>query len=391
MKEVEQKCFSWVERNGSLLFVLAATLLSLAARVPMRDFVSKDMAESLLPWYAQIAENGGFRGLGTQVGNYNLPYQSLIALMTSIPIQPVYAYKICSVLFDYLLAVAAGGIVRHITGDRLKSALCYGAVVFLPTVALNSAMWGQCDSIFTFFLAACFLMLLKEKYTVAFLLYGASLAFKLQAVFFLPFLLFFYGKEKKFSVLQFLLCLIPPVVLSLGGVLQGRSLLDILRVYRSQTTDSAEISYSYPSFWNGLLKNGEEEHLAQVELLAIFVALAMLAGLVLTLWRSKRAFAETEHLSIVVFLTYTCVLFLPCMHERYGYPYLLFGLMLAFADLKMIPILLGMIMLDLQTYGHYLFGTPRAPWELLVGLNMLCWLACGGRIFMKDRKDRKSA
>ncbi len=388
MKQTEQKIFSWVEDHGALLFGIAATLLSLAARFPMRDFISKDMTESLLPWYAQIAENGGFRGLGTQVGNYNLPYQSMIALMTTLPVSPVYAYKISSVLFDYLLALAAMGIVRHITGDRLKSALCYGAVVLLPTVALNSAAWGQCDSIFTFFLAACFLMLLKEKYPAAFLLYGASLAFKLQAVFFLPFLIFYYGKEKKFSILQFLLCLIPPVALSLGGALQGRSLLDILRVYRSQTTDSSEISYSYPSFWNGLLENGEAEHLGQVEMLAIGVTFAMLAGIVLMLWRRKETLTETEHLHIAVFLTYTCVLFLPCMHERYGYPAVLFALMLAFADRRMIPVLLGMIMIDLQTYGHYLFGTPRMPWELLVGLNMICWLACGGRLLEKSRKDR---
>ncbi|MBR6909140.1 MAG: hypothetical protein IKN35_02485, partial [Lachnospiraceae bacterium] len=58
----------------------------------------------LLGWFGQIEQLGRIHALNTQVGNYSVAYQTLIAIMTYININPLYQYKMLSVIFDYVLA-----------------------------------------------------------------------------------------------------------------------------------------------------------------------------------------------------------------------------------------------------------------------------------------------
>ena len=54
-------------------------------------------------------------------------------------------------------------------------------------------------------------------------------------------------------------------------------------------------------------------------------------------------------------MVYTCVLFLPAMHERYGFIYELLALIIVFYDLRTLPLLVAMYYVDCTTYGFYLF------------------------------------
>lgn len=83
----------------------------------------------MLNWFRQFQQVGGFFALSHQIGDYNLLYQTLIALMSQIPINPVYQFKALSVIFDYLLAFLAGYIVSKKEGSTRNFALsmpwCY--------------------------------------------------------------------------------------------------------------------------------------------------------------------------------------------------------------------------------------------------------------------------
>lgn len=46
--------------------------------------------------------------------------------------------------------------------------ITFAVVIMLPTVILNSAYWGQCDSIYTTFIILTLLYLYKGKYHGAF-------------------------------------------------------------------------------------------------------------------------------------------------------------------------------------------------------------------------------
>lgn len=78
------------------------------------------------------------------------------------------------------------------------------AVLFLPTVVMNGAMWAQCDMMYVTFLLLCTLFFYKEKYVISFIWLGVAFSLKLQAVFLCPALLILYVVRKKFSALNFL-------------------------------------------------------------------------------------------------------------------------------------------------------------------------------------------
>ena len=74
----------------------------------------------------------------------------------------------------------------------------------MPTAFSNSALWGQCDSIYTAFVVFTLYFMLEEKYNLAFIMYGFALTFKLQAIFILPCIGIIFLKNRKFSILKIL-------------------------------------------------------------------------------------------------------------------------------------------------------------------------------------------
>ena len=192
MTRLERRALNWAERNRIWLFAAAVSVLAALIRLYGLDFHSGDYDGFLRPWSDEIKANGGLAAIGTQVGNYNVIYQVCIALMTCLPVHPLTAYKGLSVLFDYLLAGSAALVARELTGERVRAALAYAAVLLLPSVFVYSAYWAQCDSIYTCFLMLSVLCLLKGRDTLAFVCVAAAFQFKLQAIFILPFLICLY-------------------------------------------------------------------------------------------------------------------------------------------------------------------------------------------------------
>ena len=390
MTEMERKLIRFLEKHGWLWLYAAATVLSMIARFTLRGVISGDMFIFLRPWAEIMKENGGIHGLGQQLGNYGVLYQTIIALMTYLPIQHEYAYKIFSMVFDFALAAAASAMVREFSGSRLKAFLTYTLLVMLPSVMLNSAAWGQCDSVFTFFCVLCFWLLLREKPFWAFVSWGIAFAFKLQAIFLAPFIVFYYLKARNFSLLNLLVIPLMMILSSLAGILQGRSILAPFQIYAEQAGTYPSISLNYPSFWSLLIKNETEDYYAELSVYCIVFALAVLLVELILLIRRKERYSKSMYLFAAFLMTYTCVLFLPAMHERYSYPYLIFGLMLAVLEPETAVSFVLLMMLDLQTYGAFLFETEAFPWNVLGFLNTACFLSYafywGRRIFFGRRE-----
>ena len=63
--------------------------------------------------------------------------------------------------------------------NKFLELITYALVLIIPTVMLNSGMWGQCDSIYTTFVILALYFLVKEKYSLSFIMLGISFAFKL--------------------------------------------------------------------------------------------------------------------------------------------------------------------------------------------------------------------
>lgn len=341
------------------LAMMAGSVIGLYIRFSLRDFMSVDSYVYLLPWYEEIKANGGLQALKEQVGNYNVLYQFLIAIMTYLPIKSLYAYKLLSMMFDYLLAGAVAWLVYDVTeGENkdCKAALAYMCVILSPVVFLNSSAWAQCDSIYTFFVVIALVAFFKEYYVRAFILYGFAVAFKLQAVFLLPFFLFVYFAKKKFSILNFGIIPVVMCVSGLPGILMGRSVLDIFRIYLGQMNEWEKMSMNYPSFWLLLNDGAVVDSYATLKNVAIAITVTVLAAWMIS-WLVNYVKLDVENMMYMAFiLCYTCVLFLPSMHERYGFIYEILAIVIAFLNKRTCILLLPLCSISMATYGSFLFS-----------------------------------
>lgn len=353
MITIERKVIAWIIQRKNILFFLCITALALAIRYIGRDLISDDMSRCLIPWFDVIQEGGGLVSLRWGVGNYNLLYQTLIALMSFIPINCVYQYKLLSVLFDFILALSAAWYLRKFTGrDWTFFNLAYAFVILLPTVVLNSAFWGQCDAMYTAFVILFLGELYQGKYKLSFIFLGLAFACKLQAVFILPFAVAYYFYKKKFSAVNFGLSLLTFWATGIVAFVYGRGLLEPFRIYAEQSDSYQNMWLSVASFWQLVGDNYQVLHK-----FAVFITLALCgAGLYLILLKRVKLDSPKEFFSAACWFVWVCILFLPAMHERYTYLLDILLLMLALLSVKYVKYALVSISLSLVTYGAYLFG-----------------------------------
>lgn len=341
-----------------IVFVLI-TALGILMRIQLRDQTSGDSLGALIPWYEEIRQYG----LSHQVGNYNFPYQLAIFLLTKLPLKPLHAYKLLSCSFDFLLAVISALVVHHIMQKTERALLTYCAVFLSPVVILNSAAWAQCDSIYVFFALFGTYLLLKNRTFSAMLCFGFSLAFKLQAVFLFPGLLILYFMRKDFPIWHFLAIPLGMVILSLPMLFVGRNLLELVQVYAWQSNTYRFMTMNYPSFYSILSASNYEIYAP----MAILLTISILTLLLFYIAHNKIQMNAQNTVMLLFLSAFTCVLFLPAMHERYGYPYEILAWVLTFLIPQSAPLCIGLLLISLRTYGAYLFGAPIH----------LTWLAIG--------------
>ena len=366
MSKIEKNILSWIDKHLLFILLAACTLVGVIVRLGLKNIASSDFVEFLQPWYEEISETG----LSKQVGNYNLLYQLIIWAMTKLPIRSLYGYKIFSCVFDMVLAVTAFAIVDMIYKHqrREKSVLAYCIVWLSPIVFLNSAAWAQCDAVYSSFCLLAVMMMDRKKYSAGLCLLGIAFAFKLQAVFILPLFFFMYYRRRDFSILQFILVPLSMIGISLpAALIGGRNLAEVISIYADQAIRYQRISMNYPSVWLLLCRANDSSQYAYMRkptvLLTAFALLLMMFW-----WLRKGYKAEGKNLYIMAYLLcYTCVFFLPSMHERYGFLYEVLAIVLAVMIPKMILPAIALICISMNTYGSYLFGIE-------VNISTLAWL-----------------
>lgn len=374
MSQLERRAVDTIVKYRGYLYLFVISLISLFSRFSFRAYSSEDMSYYLLPWFEQIQQEGGLNALSHQVGDYNIFYQFIIALFTYFPknisvFHPQYLYKYLSIFFDYLLAALAGCMAAQFRrSDKLFwFSAAYTAVIMLPTVVLNSSMWGQCDSIFTFFLMASLYAMLNRRDFLCFILFGLSLVFKFQAIFLLPFFVLAYFYFRRFSITFFAL---PPLVLWLSGFpafLYGRSLLAPFTIYLQQSVEYPWMYANLVNFWMFL-----GDYYAIFSKYAICFTLVILGiGLYAVLSGYIKLDSTEGFLAAAAWCLWTCVLFLPAMHERYYYSRDILLILLVFLDWKYWKYTLPELCFSTISYGNYFFGTEAlTTWHLLISLGL---------------------
>lgn len=328
------------------------------------------MQQYLTPWFEEIKAHGGLASLSTQIGDYNILYQTIIALMTYLDIPCIYQYKFLSIVFDFVLAIGVAYFIAYPDKSsnpladvqdketrQVQFNLAYTIVLFLPTVVLNSAYWGQCDSIFTSLLVLFMAFLHKKKFLSAFTLYGIAFAFKFQSILLLPFVICYYFYKKDFSIGWLFVSIVVFYLCNSIGLFYGRTVLEPFEIYFSQTETYSFMYLNIHSFW--MLIGDNYEHLKSFALICTLILCGI--GLYLILSGKKKLDTHEQFLHTAAWFLWTCILFLPAMHERYTYALDIVLLMLCFKNSTYVKYAALSILLSCITYGGYLFhsGTPE--------------------------------
>lgn len=320
MTNIEKRALNYAGRYIFWAVIALAVFISALVRGNLLPVASSDMNQFLLPWYHEIRENGGLWGIPNHSANYSDAYLYLLYFATRLPLQPITAIKLFSLIADYLLALGAAAITWQLQGQNPKrlqwAAVTLAVVALLPTVVLNSAYWGQCDSIYAAFGVWALVCVLRQRWVGTFVLFGLALCFKLQAIFLLPFFLILYVARRKFSIVLFLL---PPGVFLLSNAwsaIYTRNLLAGLLPYVDQVEQGQAAIYVNYHNLSSFVWGREYDYFGKALVLLTFLACFALFAWVLA---TRPRLAGDSLLLLAGWSVMTCVVLLPGMHERYAY------------------------------------------------------------------------
>jgi len=334
--------------------VAALLLTAFVPRLLAMKYETLDYQDFLAPWVEFYRQNGGFRALYRPVGNYNVPYLYFMALFSYSEIRDLYLIKLLSIFFDVLLAWGGMRLVSRLTDSPLRRVGCFFTILLLPTVFLNGAVWGQCDSIYVALAVLALADALEEHPVRAMVLLALSFGFKLQAVFVMPVfaVLLFAGKIRWKHLPVFPLAY---VLLILPAVIAGRPFFDTLLIYfRESGTVGTALNYNSSSVY-GLFRSFE--HPESAAKLGIVAAFAFLLVLLVICFVFRKRLNDRLIVIAALLMAVGIPFFLPHMHDRYFFAADALSLILVFG----LPILSPVAALTqfASLLGYYAYFVKR--------------------------------
>lgn len=338
-----------------LLAVLA--VLAFAVRwVGHREFTA-DM-RIFYAWMDKIEAGGGFAALDQEIGNYNAPFLYIFAFLSYLPGRDVVKIKLAWFVFDALMVFFTYKIVKLRWPRSLRIPILAAVVMaFLPTVVIDSSVYGQCDSIWGAFGLGGLYFLLKGKdwWGVSFL--TVALAFKPQAIFIFPVLalMILVGRARWRTLLA-----IPVVyvLLDLPAIIAGRDPVELLTLYSPsrQASIVSALTSQAANFYQFL---PVVTRLETVKGLGYAFAAILVVGVLYTVVASRVKLKEEQIVAAAALFVMVVPYFLPGMHERYFYLADVLTLVLAFyvPRLWFVPLLEQVA--SLFSYFPFLFWDTR--------------------------------
>lgn len=182
-------------------------------------------------------------------------------------------------------------------------------------------------------------------------------------------LIVLYMQKKKISIFHFLLIPLVDFVCCLPAIMAGRSIGNIMTIYFSQMGSYEYMSMNYPNIWYYFPAAYDE--FAQV---AILFALAVIGTGVYWVLKSTIKLEGHKLLYFSIWVIFSCCIFLPEMHERYGYAMEILLIIYAVLYKKKIGTCVAVCLVTLAAYGYYFMEITPFPMTLLSMVNIACYL-----------------
>ncbi|HWM23210.1 MAG TPA: hypothetical protein VNP98_00170 [Chthoniobacterales bacterium] len=331
------------------LFATVCVALAFALRLALFPYETYDSHNFLGPWYDHLRQNG-FQGLRTGFSDYTPPYLYLLWLATYLPVPKLYAIKSIGLFGDFALALVVLVVVRLKYDRRPVWLAAFAAVLFAPTIFFNSALWGQCDVIYTTFLLAALYGLLRHWAARALLFFSIALTFKLQALFLLPVFFVLWAKGK-LPLKYFLLLPAVYVALCLPALLAGRPFYELLTIYLEQANTYPRLTSSAPNLYQWLPDDAKVFGRA-----GLIFAVALVGSLAYACLKSDAPWGKHLTLRLALASALLVPFALPYMHERYFYAADCLAIVYGFYFPRRFYVPLAVVTISLFSYFPFLFG-----------------------------------
>ena len=341
--------------NTPKKIIICVLLLALAMALRGHVFYYRtgDYNDFLSRWVEFYRQSGGFCALSQSVGNYNLPYLYFLAAFSYLDIPDLYLIKLLSVFFDIILAWGVARLVYVFKDNRNCVLAAFFVTLYLPTVYLNGALWGQCDSIYAAFAIWSIVFALSDRPVLSVISIALSFAFKLQAVFLMPvFLIYIFAKKIRWHHL--LAFPATYVVTALPAVLCGRPFRDAILLYFNQAeTVGNGLNYNSPSVF-AFIPWGKEVNEAVLTELGIVVAFLFLFLLFVYCYMRRSKLDNRTLLICSMIIVLAVPYLLPHMHDRYFFISDVLSVAVAFVLPGLIAVPLLVSFASLLGYHAYL-------------------------------------
>jgi Gpi18-like mannosyltransferase len=365
---------------AEVCLVAALVAVALLARWVGAREKTNDM-NIFFQWYAQLRAAGGWRGIGTEIGNYNAPFVYLMAVVMYLPGPLILKLKAAFVVFDVVLAVFTYKIVALWRPGRRVPAAAALMMVLLPTVVINASFYGQMDSMWAAFALGGVYFLLRDKPWHGVALCGVALAVKPQGIFIFPLLLLLALAGR----LPWRTLLAAPaafLLLDLPAVLFGRDPLELLTIYdmERQARNVPALTLRAPSLYAFVPATARDD---VVRMLGYLLTAAVVLGLCWVLTARAVDLTRDRVVTAAALFALLMPFLLPGMHERYFFLADVLTLVLAVyrPRLWFVPLLAQAG--SLLAYQPYLFGRATLPMTV-AATAMLAAVLVVGYVLMRD-------
>jgi len=337
------------------LFVIAI-IVNLLIKKSLIHIETSDFTDFLHPWIQHL-EAQGLAGLGSNFSNYNTPYLVLLWVVSHLPFSDVVSIKLISIFFDFVLASGVALVVSYFRPGSRAKYFAFLAVLYAPTVIQNGALWGQCDAIYSSFIVFAFYACLRSRLLLSWLLWGIAFSFKLQAIFFLPFLLFYMLYTRR-AFMGPLVAAITIAILSCLPIFFGKSVYDVANIYIGQTAPPNGVqmlAWFSPTAYQWV----SNTYFNEVRYAGILIGgMVALTGVSLAFLRK---YTQTTILIIAALILTAVPFFMPQIHERYIFAGEIFMIIIAFVVPRFAWTAITMQIVSTMAYITFFTGANQMP------------------------------
>jgi Gpi18-like mannosyltransferase len=262
--------------------------------------------------------------------------------------------KLPSIFADFGIAY----LIYKSISDKNKARL--GAVLWLlnPVIWYNSSLWGQTDSLISFFVFLAFYLLTKKKPVLSVLLFALSIYIKASLLIFIPiYILLFISKKFpigiyfKSIILSLLLVIVLTIPFSKGNpvvwlyyLYQGKVFVQQLQV----------ITANAFNIWATIASIHERPQSLNLgpftyQLWGTVLFVVSYAVLVISFFKSK-----TRNLFwLLSMIAFSSFMLMTNMHERYLFPFFPFFTVIAVTDKKLLKLYLLISLISLLNLYNF--------------------------------------